>query len=524
MPYTAPIFHDAGHSRPLRFELRLERPFQDAVRSIARAATASKRKDALENTEIALSVILGNLLRAHYRDPNRFVSVPRGNGKHRTGPFNPYGLGSRAVRKAIHHLLNADPAYVETMGGNKNPETKAGYYTRLRATKRLVDELEACLIVKDDTSDGLAMVVRPHSLFHDRLYSVVELPIIRLKPKKEKKRKNEEKNDGDPKDFLPLPDSPCVARMESNLARYNDFLRDHWVDLLIPDDEFLALQRRSKGDPDRYFGDPGRPIDLDLFVKRRLHRVFNNGTLDHGGRFYGGWWQNIPKRYRARITINWAPTVEIDYSSMHPNMLYAMEGKTAPKDCYALDGFPENDRDLLKTTFQKLLNAEGRIQPPLSDKLPEGWNWNDILDGLQSLHEPISKYFGKGKGIELQRLDSDIAEQVILRMMEHRTLALPVHDSFIVHFTRVDLLQQVMREVYIEQVGKETGFKVKTEWLERAIPAKAYELNAVGAYNIEDTIADLSKGPEYEKYRRRYKDFMSVIGEGWGHRHSFITP
>lgn len=99
MPYTAPIFHDAGHSRPLRFELRLERPFQDAVRSITRSATASKRKDALENTEIALSVILGNLLRAHYRDPNRFISVPRGNGDHRTGPFNPYGLGSRAVRR-----------------------------------------------------------------------------------------------------------------------------------------------------------------------------------------------------------------------------------------------------------------------------------------------------------------------------------------------------------------------------------------------------------------------------------------
>lgn len=523
MPYTAPAFYDAGHSRPLRFELRLAEPFEKTIHSIARAATASKRKDALENTEIALSVVLGNLLRAHCRDPNRFVSVPRGNGKHRAGPFNPYGLGSRAVRRAIHYLQNAKPAYVETMGGN-HVEESVGYYTRLRATKRLIDELEACLIVKDDVSEGLAMAAQPHSLFHDRLYSIVELPIIRLKPKKKKKGKKGGKNDDDPRDFLPLPDSPCVEQMEIKLTRYNDFLRDHWVDLLIPDAEFLALQDRSKGNPDKYFGDPGRPIDLDLFLKRRLHRVFNNGTLDHGGRFYGGWWQNIPKEYRPRITINWAPTVEIDYSSMHPNMLYAMEGKTAPKECYALKGLSKDHRDLLKTTFQKLLNAEGKIQPPLPDKLPEEWSWSDILEGLRDLHEPISKYFQTGKGIELQRLDSDIAEQVILMMMDNGALALPVHDSFIVRHTRADLLQQVMRKAYVERIGRETDFKVKTDWLEEAILAEAYEQSAVGVYNIEDTISDLSKGPEYDQYRRRFKDFMSVMGEGWGHQHSFIIP
>lgn len=519
MPYTAPIFHDAGHSRPLRFELRLALPFQKTVQSIALAATESKgkrpRKDALENIEIALEVILGNLLRAHYRDPNRFVSVPLGNGKHRAGSFNPHGLGSRAVRRAVDHLKEANPPYVETMGGNHNSDTKAGYYTRLRATQRLIDELEACLIVKDGTSDGLAMAARPDSLCHDRLYEIAQLPIIRLKSGGE---------DDSHMRFLPLPDTPAVAQMESNLARYNDFLRDHWLDLLMPDAEFLALQGRSKGDPDRYFGDPGRPIDLDLFLRRRLHRVFNNGKLDHGGRFYGGWWQNIPKQHRAKITINWNPTVEIDYSSMHPNMLYAMEGKSAPEDCYALDGFPEEHRDLLKITFQKLLNAKGRIQAPRSEELPEGWTLKSILGGLRELHEPISGYFQTGKGIELQRLDSDIAEQVILTMMDRGELALPVHDSFIVHFARADLLKEVMREAYVERMGREVDTKIKTDWLETAIPAEAYELNAVGAYNIEDTIADLSEGPEFVQYRGRFKEFMALVGEGWGHRHSFITP
>lgn len=510
MPYTAPIFYDSSHNRPLKLELKLEKPFEETVHSIAKAATTSKRRDAIKNTETALSVILGNLLRAHYRDPNRFVTVPLGNGKYRDSLFNPHDLGSRAVRRAVNHLKNANPPYIETMGGNHTQNN--GYYSRLRATKRLIVELEASLSPEEG---GLPLVTQPQSILHDDLYSYIRLPIIRLKPSKK---------DDDPRDFLPLPDEPCVAQMEANLTKYNNFLKDHWIDLLTPDDEFLALQNRSKGDPNKYFGDPGRPIDLDLFLKRRLHRVFNNGTLDHGGRFYGGWWQNIPKDYRPRITINWAPTVEIDYSSMHPNMLYAMEKKTAPEDCYALKGFPKDHRDLLKITFQKLLNAKGRIQPPLYDALPEGWSWQDILNGLRELHEPISRYFQTGIGIELQRLDSGIAEHVIMTMMENGSLALLVHDSFIVRHTRVELLKQVMREVYVEQVGKETGFKVKTDWLENAIPAEAYELNAVGAYNIEDTISDLSQGPEYSEYRRRHKEFMSVMGESWGRRHSFVTP
>ena len=57
-------------------------------------------------------------------------------------------------------------------------------------------------------------------------------------------------------------------------------------------------------------------------ASNQLHRVFNQGSFSLGGRFYGGWWQNIPAECRAAITINGDPTIEMDYPRLHPTLLY----------------------------------------------------------------------------------------------------------------------------------------------------------------------------------------------------------
>src|SRR5262249_37427882 len=132
--------------------------------------------------------------------------------------------------------------------------------------------------------------------------------------------------DGDPIDYV---ESDLTRGMRERLNRWNDFAEaNHWIDLLVPD---TTLERPLQGDrvervEDDPFGERARdrPLYVD-FRKIRLHRVFNN-TLDEGGRFYGGWWQNIPSKYRRFITINGVPTRELDYSNLHAAMLYAREG------------------------------------------------------------------------------------------------------------------------------------------------------------------------------------------------------
>ena len=67
-----------------------------------------------------------------------------------------------------------------------------------------------------------------------------------------------------------------------------------------------------------------------------------------------------------------------------------------------------------------------------------------IQDALREKHAPISNYFNSGIGIQLQRIDSDIAEEVMMTFLQRDILVLPVHDSFITYFAQEDALKEVM--------------------------------------------------------------------------------
>jgi hypothetical protein len=55
--------------------------------------------------------------------------------------------------------------------------------------------------------------------------------------------------------------------------------------------------------------------------------------------------------------------------------------------------------------------------------------------------------------------DSDIAESVMLAMMERNVLVLPIHDSFIVRSGFALLLQEQMEDAYEERVGAKLDIK-----------------------------------------------------------------
>src|SRR5665213_2823864 len=100
--------------------------------------------------------------------------------------------------------------------------------------------------------------------------------------------------------------------------------KKHHIDLLLPDAEIEELY--EKEDPEAEMeafqnDERDRPKFVE-FERVRLYRVFNNGSFKEGGRFYGGWWQGIPSRYRQYITIDGHTTWEYDYSYLHPAMLY----------------------------------------------------------------------------------------------------------------------------------------------------------------------------------------------------------
>ena len=126
------------------------------------------------------------------------------------------------------------------------------------------------------------------------------------------------------------------------------------------------------------------------------------------------------------------------------------------------------------------------------------------------MHAPIAEYFQTGMGIELQSVDADIAERVMLTMMDENVLALPVHDSFIVWDTKLDRLREVMLDAYHHYMRSEIGVKADPVWIEEHLSAEAHELHEAGVRHIEDSLYEYREAPKYARYRNRLWDWLAM--------------
>ncbi len=205
------------------------------------------------------------------------------------------------------------------------------------------------------------------------------------------------------------------------------------------------------------------------------HRVFNNSSFKSGGRFYGASHLDIPSHMRGFIRINGEPVVELDYDALHVVMLYHLRGIDIDlaQDPYDRIVGPE-DRSIKKIALLTAINAPteakaiGGIRKELVDK---GYR-DDILKdkALKSLiaraklaHTDIADYIASGKGIELQNIDSRIADAILTNMMAENIPALPVHDSFVVPQQYEEKLKQQMVDEYKKILGFEPGVSKKEQ-------------------------------------------------------------
>ncbi|MBW2366981.1 MAG: hypothetical protein JRH15_03750 [Deltaproteobacteria bacterium] len=109
-------------------------------------------------------------------------------------------------------------------------------------------------------------------------------------------------------------DTEDTNQMRDNLIKINRNLNNHSVLLYVWDEDLKLINERMRNHPD---SKKRGAID---FSNKRLRRVFNNGSFEQGGRFYGGWWANLPRDCRKYIRINGKDVVECDYSGYHINM------------------------------------------------------------------------------------------------------------------------------------------------------------------------------------------------------------
>lgn len=226
-------------------------------------------------------------------------------------------------------------------------------------------------------------------------------------------------------------DTEETLRMRREIEEINRHLRDVDFDIVLPG---ISRTERHLCIPHQILK-TGEQIQLYVpHLEPSVRRVFCRGSFDCGGRLYGAW-QNIPKKHRPLLTINGEPTVEPDYPSLHARLAYALKGSPLRinDDPYDVGGGfdrqegkyallisfnARNERSAICSIAQKLSLSHARAASLYQQVVTHNWQINEFL--------------AKDKGIELQKMDSDIAIKVIQACLNDGIPVLPVHDSFIV--------------------------------------------------------------------------------------------
>ncbi len=256
-----------------------------------------------------------------------------------------------------------------------------------------------------------------------------------------------------------------TEKMAEVVRAYNTLLAKTFID--IPDMNKPMLEIKEKN------SDRNRYVNITHHGKF-THRVFNNSSWDQGGRFYGGFWQQIDGILRSRIYMNDKPTVEIDFSGLHVILAYTQVGEDywgmTDEDPYniPIEGieYPDHARDVVKQLTLLAFNASD--ESSLFKAFRSEFDYknysvrysfpderlSEILQSIKDKHPMIKDLINTGAGLELMNIDSKIAEYVIKDFVKTDTPILTVHDSFIVPFGEEDRLEKIMKEAFVYVTNK----------------------------------------------------------------------
>lgn len=272
------------------------------------------------------------------------------------------------------------------------------------------------------------------------------------------------KTDGKKKLEIDYSDNDYTKQARIDLERYNQ-----WLDLQGVQIPMVKSQLRLSG--------------------KLLRRVFND-DFEHGGRFYAGYQgltfseetrddsKHYPGHYyRKDITFGGEKSVELDFSSLHPNMCYHMNGMNLQGKAYQIGEF---EKAHVKILILICFNAESELEARRAwvtkmDKAQKKKlvRWIGISDlhkrfvpmaeAFKTKHSQISNFIYSGIGTTLQFHDSNIMNSILQNCMVEGIPALPVHDSIIVPESKKEQARTIMLACYQEYMIKTFNLTITPE-------------------------------------------------------------
>jgi len=369
-----------------------------------------------------LRTTLANLFRVNSISEDLYVFYSRDRGYYKKSKkYNPNGISFRLI-SLVDNLK--EHGWIKHIKGRYKKEIKKGKRSRMCPSNKLIQAF------------------KDYEVTTKHLYAK-QMDCIRLKDTKKK--------------FKEYEDNSVTRSMRAKLHAYNNLL--HRTN--------IKLTRNKK--VSNYL-----EIKPTNFNNREYYRIFNDGSFELGGRFYGPWWVNLSKDIRKYITINDDKTVELDYSSLNIHLLYSEEGlnyydlNESIADPYVLKGVDKDERDINKLIITIALNktdkskfvyaVKGKIEKENDKnyslgnkkilKVPnakEIWRRIRLFEKENSL---IKHHLFTGVGKRLQFKDSCIAESIIESMVINNIPILAIHDSFIVQLRNKSNLYKSMDHIF----------------------------------------------------------------------------
>lgn len=206
----------------------------------------------------------------------------------------------------------------------------------------------------------------------------------------------------------------------------------------------------------------------------QARKVFTE-EWNKGGRCYMGV-QDYNAILRSQFIIEGDSVVELDYKSQHPRIIASLENIYLPEDfdpynipmddLCADEVDPNEFRLLCKKALLCMFNSSSFIQALKAvekilridrekveaesqfSSIGDYFSVGDMLRALELNNQYAVDWFYTDSGLELQNIDSKMADYIIQSFLDIDEIVLPVHDSFIVKQSNLDLLRQCMMDAW----------------------------------------------------------------------------
>lgn len=239
--------------------------------------------------------------------------------------------------------------------------------------------------------------------------------------------------------YIPLPKSPRLRQIRAIMEPYHKLIEQHKITCNVPSHK---IQRHPLPD-----------------VRFKYPIVIFSDNLESNGRLYNSFWTGCKREYRKYLRIDGSQCVELDFKSMHPNILYQMEGYPPQRHIY-LYSKADARRNVVKLLLLALINIKFKrtlketrshtIQAAIQEfKSKHGifLEYQDVsrlLSEIETRHTPILKHFYNSAWRYCTAFESNLIKNIIKTATKKNILVLSVHDSVICKAKDIDVISAII--------------------------------------------------------------------------------